>query len=95
MWNIKFQSCLFYFKLGSVIWGKDGIKWFGKYFDNIPIPQISIEEQQQIIELVNKILAAKKENPKADTSQLENEIDKLVYKLYNLTLEEIKIIESK
>jgi hypothetical protein len=85
---------LFYFKLGSVIWGKDGIKWFGKYFDYIPIPQISIEEQQQIIELVNKILAAKKENPKADTSQLENEIDQLVYKLYNLTPEEIKIIED-
>ena len=29
----------------------------------------------------------KKENPKTDTSQLENQIDQLVYKLYNLTPE--------
>jgi hypothetical protein len=28
----------------------------------------------------------------ADTSQLEKQIDRLVYKLYNLTEEEIKII---
>jgi hypothetical protein len=34
------------------------------------------------------------DNPKADTSQLENQIDQLVYKLYNLTPEEIKIIED-
>ena len=27
----------FYFKLGGVIWGKNGIKWFGDYFDKIPI----------------------------------------------------------
>lgn len=27
----------FYFKLGGVIWGKDGIKWFGDYFDRIPV----------------------------------------------------------
>jgi len=31
---------------------------------------------------------------KKDTLQLENEIDQLVYKLYNLTPEEIKIIED-
>ena len=30
-----------------------------------------------------------------DTSNLKSEIDSLVYKLYNLTDDEIKIIESK
>ena len=42
--NLRYYSAIlnsklifFYFKLGSVIWGKDGIKWFGDYFDNIPI----------------------------------------------------------
>jgi len=44
--------------------------------------------------LINQILSAKKQNPEAATSQLEKEIDQLVYKLYNLTEEEIKIIES-
>lgn len=85
---------LFYFKLGSVIWGKDGIKWFGKYFDNIPIPVISKEMQNPFIGLVNKIIEIKKDNPESDTKVLENEIDQLVYQLYELTEEEIKIIEE-
>lgn len=84
----------FYFKLGSVIWGKDGIKWFGKYFDNIPIPEISKEEQKPFVILVDKILSAKEKNPEADTSQLEKQLDEMVYKLYELTEEEIKIIEG-
>jgi len=44
--------------------------------------------------LIEQILSTKKQNPEADTSKLEKEIDKLVYKLYNLTEEEIKIIEG-
>ncbi len=43
---------------------------------------------------VNQILTLKKENPEADTSALEAEIDQMVYKLYGLTKEEIKIIEE-
>jgi len=86
---------LFYFKLGSVIWGKDGIKWFGNYFDNIPIPQISKQEQFPFVSLVNQILTAKKANPESDTSALEAEIDRMVYELYGLTEEEIGIVEEK
>ena len=44
--------------------------------------------------LVNIILAAKKENPAADTAALEREIDLLVYGLYVLTEEEIGVIEK-
>jgi hypothetical protein len=43
---------------------------------------------------VEKILALKKENPEADVSALETEIDQLVYKLYDLTEEEVKIVET-
>jgi hypothetical protein len=86
---------LFYFKLGSVIWGKDGIKWFGNYFDNIPIPVIPGDEQQPFIKLVEEILELKKENSSADTTDLETQIDQLVYKLYELTEDEIKIVEGK
>ena len=34
-------------------------------------------------------------DPQADTSKLEAEIDQLVYQLYGLTEEEIKIVEGK
>jgi hypothetical protein len=40
-------------------------------------------------------LSAKKSNPQADTSQLEKEINNLVYSLYELTEEEVKIIEGE
>ena len=43
---------------------------------------------------VDQILTLKKENPAADTSALEREIDVMVYALYGLTEEEIKIVEE-
>lgn len=46
------------------------------------------------IALVDKILAAKKADPTADTSDLENQIDKLVYDLYGLTDPEKEIIRK-
>jgi len=58
------------------------------------IPKISIKEQQPFIEKVEQILALKKDNPSADTSTLEREIDLMVYELYGLSEEEIKIIEN-
>jgi len=61
----------------------------------IPIYNTSNEQQQPIITLVNQILSAKKENPTADTTELEREIDRLVYDLYSLTEEEIEIINKK
>ncbi len=50
--------------------------------------------QENFIVLVDEILEAKKQNPKADTSELENQIDQMVYKLYCLSDEEIAIIEG-
>jgi len=48
---------------------------------------------KQIETLVDKIITAKKQNPQSDTTELEREIDHLVYQLYDLTPDEIKIIE--
>jgi len=45
--------------------------------------------------IVNKILTAKKDDPNADTSELEKQIDHLVYKLYQLTYNEVKIIDPE
>ncbi len=60
----------------------------------IPIKIISIEKQQPFIDKVNKILELKNKNSLQDISEIEKEIDKLVYKLYNITKEEIDIIEK-
>jgi len=67
---------------------------YPEHIRNIPIPNSSEDEQQPFINLVDEILAAKKANPSADTSALEKQIDDLVYKLYDLTDEEIAIIEG-
>ena len=53
----------------------------------LPIPDVPLEQQEPIIELVDQILAAKRTNPDADVSELENEIDQIVYLLYGLTPE--------
>ncbi|AFM06179.1 type I restriction-modification system methyltransferase subunit [Bernardetia litoralis DSM 6794] len=55
---------------------------------------ISIAIQAQLTELINQILSSKKQNPNTDTSDYENEIDILVYKLYDLSYEEVLLIDS-
>jgi adenine-specific DNA-methyltransferase len=80
--------------LGSVIWGKNGIKWFGDFFNNIPIPVASDVQKMAIKTIVNNILDAKKTNSEADIIAFENQINKLVFELYELTEEEIKIVED-
>ena len=52
-------------------------------------------KQREIADLAKRILAAKRQNSEADTTALEQEIDRLVYDLYGLTPEEIKIVESR
>lgn len=60
--------------------------------NDIPIKLPSSE--LPFITLVDKILAAKKANPQADTSAWEKEIDALVYQLYGLSEEEVKMVEG-
>ncbi len=65
--------------------------------ERLPIPKITHKNQEladKIIVLVDKILQTKEKDPKANTQKLEKEIDALVYQLYHLTDEEIKIIED-
>ncbi len=49
---------------------------------------------QEIAGIVDKILIEKSKNHDTDVSSLESEIDRLVYQIYGLTEEEIKIIEQ-
>ncbi len=63
-------------------------RWIGYTVERIPIPKLSAARQRPFVRLVDRILEAKATDPDADTSELEAEIDRLVYDLYGLTEEE-------
>lgn len=60
----------------------------------IPIAKGDESVRIQVEGLVNEIIELKKQNPSVDTTALEAQIDQLVYQLYDLTEEEIAIIEA-
>ncbi len=105
-YNLKLLTALlnsklitFYFKnfCGGCILGKSGYQYNKHALEKIPIPKITPQNQElarKITDGAKQILALKEKDPKANTQKLEKEIDALVYRLYNLTDEEIKIIEN-
>ena len=62
--------------------------------NQIPVPDLSKKQWIPIIELVEKILKEKTKNNLIDTSLLEQKIDAMVYELYGLSEEEIRIVEN-
>ncbi|ODS42498.1 MAG: hypothetical protein MSIBF_04060 [Candidatus Altiarchaeales archaeon IMC4] len=95
------KLCKFYFKLICNSSGMGTFQWKKFAVEKIPIPKVSEAQQNLFIQLVDQILFITKdddylENPdkQAKVERLEKEIDQLVYKLYELTPEEIKIVEE-
>ena len=74
--------------------GMGVLRWKKVYVEVIPVPKIPFTEQEPFISMVDRILAAKRTDPNADTASLENEIDQLAYKLYCLSDEEITAVEE-
>ena len=79
----------------------DGLKMSGGYLLysapnllNTYIKLASKEEQERIAFAVRKVVDTKKNDPSVDTTDLENQIDQLVYQLYDLTEEEIEVVEN-
>lgn len=66
-----------------------------QYFEQIPIPNIDDTIQNKLTVLADKAIQVKTNNQQADITEIENQIDQLVYQLYELTEEEIKIVEGK
>lgn len=64
-----------------------------KHVELLPMKTCLLSQQQPIIALVDKILAAKKADPQADTGAWEAEIDFLVYKLYGLSYDEVLVVD--
>ncbi len=78
----------------------EGLKMQGGYLlysspnlSKMFIKEIEEKDQQSFVALVDQILELKKAGE--DTQDLENEIDRRVYRLYDLTDEEIAIVEGK
>ncbi|WQT03064.1 class I SAM-dependent DNA methyltransferase [Helicobacter pylori] len=77
--------------------GESGYRYKKAFIERLPIPKITTQNQEladKITDGAKQILALKEKDPKANTQELEKEIDALVYQLYNLTDEEIKTIED-
>ncbi|WP_101006855.1 class I SAM-dependent DNA methyltransferase [Helicobacter pylori] len=78
--------------------GESGYRYKKAFIERLPIPKITPQNQElarKITDGAKQILALKEKDPKANTQGLEKEIDALVYQLYYLTDEEIKIIENR
>ena len=104
--NIKFLCGVFHSILFTFIFkifyaggglGDEGYRYKKNFIEQVPIPPITSSNQSivtKIETLVQNILDQKEKDKEADTTSLENEIDNLVYKLYDLTEDEIKVVTS-
>lgn len=61
----------------------------------IPIAVPNVEEQTRIGHIVEEIIGRKSANDNASIQDLENQIDKIVYHLYNLTYDEVLIVDPE
>jgi adenine-specific DNA-methyltransferase len=59
----------------------------------VPIKNTNKKQQNMFDKLVNQILSLKEKGK--DTAALEHQIDNLVYKLYELTYDEVKVIDPE
>lgn len=70
----------------------DMLELYATPLEQIPVRIISKEEQEKYIQVVNRIIELKKLDK--DTQELENQIDEMVYDLYELTEEEKELIRN-
>ena len=93
------NSSLFWFFIDttSTALRGDAYRLTPSFVSPFSFPRITESNQStadKIIALVEKILEQKEKDPTSSTQELEKEIDSLVYTLYNLTDDEIKIIKG-
>lgn len=80
----------YYMNLISTNLGQKGERYFKQFVEQIPVPKIS---NQKIGEIVRTML--QKSNSPADICALEKEKNRLIYKIYQLTEEEIKSVKAR
>jgi len=90
------STILFYAKKIVHQYGFTGLRLSNQYVEIMPIPIVTSENEmvvRQIEDLVDTLISIKKQDVLKDTSRYEREIDQLVYRLYELTDDEISVIE--
>jgi uncharacterized protein YbcI len=93
-----------YYKLIASNLGEKGVRYFTQFVELIPI--VELKNADKLDNLVTQMLESKKQLYSVRTdkdksyyerkcNRLDKQIDAEVYKLYDLTEEEIKIVEGK
>ena len=99
--NLKYIMAVLSSKLGFYIFynfyseitlGDVGFQYRKSSLEEFPIPEVDKKTEKEIVNLVEKVIEGKKKG--IDTREFEEEIDKIVYGLYDLTEEEINIVEN-
>ncbi|MBX1934294.1 class I SAM-dependent DNA methyltransferase [Campylobacter lari] len=88
----------YYFKNIGHLYSDKGFLLSNQYVEKFPIPKINSKNEKlanELISLVDEILVLKEQDKNANTKAQEDKINSIIYKLYNLNEEEIKIIEGK
>jgi len=70
------------------------LELYQKPLSEVPVKIIPISEQQSFVDIVDEIICSKEKNINADTTSLEHEVDKMVYSLFDLTRDEIQVVEE-
>ena len=98
-WDMKFLTGLLNSRLIK-FWLKNRGKMQGENYqldkeplEMIPLPNPTVQ-QKEISQLVDTIIKGKRDNPDFISTNIEEQIDKLVYEIYGLSSADIEVIES-
>lgn len=94
-----------FFTKNNMTLGSSGIRMLAMYIETLPIPEVDKDTESKLVNLVDNIIDLNKKlssekNPNtvemlnARIQAVDKAIDKIVYSLYNLTDEEIRVIEK-
>ena len=64
-------------------------------YDGLNYSEVDKKILKETESLVDKILKIKSKNSNENVSKIEGKIDRIVYKLYDLTEEEIRVVENR
>ena len=78
----------FFAKYGTTT-GMGTLRWKKYLIELLPIPKVALEQEQQVVELLDKLLVINDE----EQQSLIHEIDNVIYNLFNLNSNEIALIE--
>ena len=85
--------CKYYMSSISTDLGKSGFRYIKQFVENFPIPQVSKSKKKDVVKIVEKILRKKTSDISLDTSDLEFEMNRLIFNLYELTEEESDVMK--